>query len=140
MFLNIDVKVGLVVASRGLTQLIPNRQQVDNEPERLFTLMHEIIAEYPDYETLLAPRLVLGLWHPKYIAPATSIIPYIRLTHIGMSPALARKYFWASCSAFSMNFSCLVGADGEAFRQECKAANKDLCEFLSSSDFLGSPS
>ena len=108
VFLNIDVKV-------------------DNDPERLFTLMHDIVASYPDYETLLAPRLVLGLWHPKYIEPATRLIPYIRLTHIGMSPALARKYFWASCGAFSMNFSCLVGADGEAFRQECKAANKDLC-------------
>lgn len=129
VFLNIDVKV-------------------DNDPERLFALMHEVVSSYPDYETVLAPRLgsssprltsprykadhllptVLGLWHPKYVEPATRLIPYIRLTHIGMSPALARKYFWDACGAFSMNFSCLVGADGESFRKECKASNKDLCE------------
>ncbi|ORY90748.1 PLC-like phosphodiesterase [Leucosporidium creatinivorum] len=107
VFLNIDVKV-------------------DNDPERLFALMHEIVSSYPDFKTVLAPRLVLGLWHPKYVEPATRLIPYIRLTHIGMSPALARKYFWDACGAFSMNFSCLVGADGESFRKECKAANKDL--------------
>lgn len=107
IFLNIDVKV-------------------DNDPERLFTLMHDLISAYPAYEQDLAPRLVLGLWHPKYVEPATRILPYIRLTHIGMSPVLARKFFWDACSAFSMNFACLVGRDGELFRQECKAAGKDL--------------
>ncbi|KAK4705770.1 phosphatidylglycerol phospholipase C, partial [Phenoliferia sp. Uapishka_3] len=107
VFLNIDVKVF-------------------NEPVRLFTLMNEIISSYEDYETLLAPRLVLGLWHPKYLQPARDIIPYLRLAHIGMSTALARKHFWDSCGSFSMNFSCLVGGDGEAFRSECKAAGKDV--------------
>ena len=76
----------------------------------------------------LGLSLVLGLWHPKYVEPATRILPYIRLTHIGMSPALARRYFWNACSAFSMNFACLVSSDGELFRQECKAAGKDLCK------------
>lgn len=107
VFLNIDVKV-------------------DNEPVLLFNLMHAIISTHPNYETALCPRLVLGLWHPKYVKPAVEILPYIRLTHIGMSPALARKFFWSACSAFSMNFSCLVGSDGEQFRKECKAQNKDL--------------
>lgn len=109
VFLNIDVKV-------------------DNPPERLFALMHEIVSAHEDYETVLAPRLVLGLWHPKYIKPAQELIPYIRITHIGMSTALARKHFWASCNSFSMNFACLVGSDGEAFRADCKAAGKDVCE------------
>ncbi|SCV72746.1 BQ2448_4283 [Microbotryum intermedium] len=107
VFLNIDVKV-------------------DNDPERLFKLMHEIIAQYPDYETVLGPRLVLGLWHPKYVEPAVRLLPYMKRAHIGLSPGLARKYFWDACSSFSMNFSCLVGGDGEAFRRECKAAGKDL--------------
>ncbi|KAM0751538.1 PLC-like phosphodiesterase [Meredithblackwellia eburnea MCA 4105] len=107
VFLNIDVKV-------------------DNDPTRLFKLMHDIISAHDDYETLLGPRLVLGLWHPKYIEPARELLPYIRLAHIGMSTALARKHFWDACTSFSMNFACLVGSDGEAFRKECKAAGKDL--------------
>lgn len=107
VYLNIDVKV-------------------DNEPVQLFTLMHAIISTHPDYETKLGPRLVLGLWHPKYVTPACELLPYIRLAHIGMSPSMARKYFWDACDSFSMNFSCLVGNDGEQFRKECKTANKDL--------------
>lgn len=107
VFLNIDVKV-------------------DNDPIKLFTLMHEIIASHENYQETLAPRLILGLWHPKYVGPAVSLLPYMKLTHIGMSPSLARKYFWKECNSFSMNFSCLVGADGEAFRKECKAEGKDL--------------
>lgn len=111
VFLNIDVKV-------------------DNDPETLFTLMHDIISAHDNYEIALGPRLVLGLWHPKYVEPATRLLPYIRLAHIGLSPSMARKYFWTACSSFSMNFSCLVGSDGEAFRNECRLANKDLCKFL----------
>ncbi|KAI5474997.1 glycerophosphoryl diester phosphodiesterase [Pseudohyphozyma bogoriensis] len=107
VFLNIDVKP-------------------DNDPERLFNLMHTTISHYPSYETSLGPRLVLGLWHPKFIQPALTILPYIRLAHIGLSPALARKYFWDACSSFSMAFVCLAGKDGELFRKECRAAGKDL--------------
>lgn len=101
---------------------------MDNDPERLFTLMHGLISIYPSFETTLAPRLVLGLWHPKYVEPAVRILPYIRLAHIGMSPALARRHFWDACGSFSMNFASLVGSDGELFRKECKLGGKDLCE------------
>ncbi|GAA5977035.1 hypothetical protein JCM11641_001282 [Rhodosporidiobolus odoratus] len=101
--------------------------KVDNEPERLFPLIDAIVREYEGFETLLGPRLVLGLWHPKYVEPATRLLPYIRLAHIGMSPALARKYFFKDCHSFSMWFPCLVGSDGEKFREECKKEGKDLC-------------
>jgi len=106
-YLNIDVKV-------------------DNEPELLFTLIKEIISSYDDWEALLAPRLVLGLWHPKYLEPAKRLLPQLARAHIGMSPGLARKFFWEDCQSFSMNFGCLVGGDGEKFRHECKAAGKDF--------------
>jgi phosphatidylglycerol phospholipase C len=107
VYLNIDVKV-------------------DNDPTILFNLMHAHIQKHPNYQTLLGPRLVLGLWHPKYLGPAVELLPYIRIAHIGMSPAMARKYFWKHCTSFSMNFSCLVGSDGEQFRKECKAEGKDI--------------
>lgn len=43
-----------------------------------------------------------------------------------MSPDIARKYFWAACSAFSLNYASLVSKDGEAFRAACRQAGKDL--------------
>lgn len=102
--------------------------KVFNDPQELFPLIHEIVSSYENYETALAPRLVLGLWHPKFLAAGREIVPYIRRTHIGMSTSLARKHFWADCDSFSMSFACLVGSDGEAFRADCKAAGKDVCE------------
>ena len=49
-----------------------------NSPERLFTLMATIIAAYEDWETVLAPRIVLGLWHPSFIEPAKKNVPYLK--------------------------------------------------------------
>ncbi|GAA5944032.1 hypothetical protein JCM3775_006818 [Rhodotorula graminis] len=100
--------------------------KVDNDPERLFTIMKDIISSYPDFETKLAPRLLLGLWHPKYVEPAQRLLPDVRRAHIGMSPALARKYFWDACCTFSMSFASMVNSEGASFRDECRKAGKEI--------------
>lgn len=100
--------------------------KVWNEPIRLFTLMNAIITSYEGWETLLAPRIILGLWHPKFIEPAKEILPYCRRSHIGKSPYIARKFFWDGCDAFSIHFDALQTFEGERFRKECKAAGKKL--------------
>lgn len=74
--------------------------------------------------TLYLHRTVLGLWHPKYIEPACRLLPHLRRAHIGMSPAIARRYFWDACDTFSMNFACLVSDEGVKFRKELQAAGK----------------
>jgi hypothetical protein len=50
-------------------------------------------------------------------------MPYARMTHLGGSPAIARKHFWA-CSGFSLFYSALKSVEGQAFLKECKAAGK----------------
>lgn len=88
--------------------------------------MHEIVTEYPNWETELAPRLILGLWHPRYVEPAERLLPYCRRAHIGVSPSIALKYFWDSCFGFSLNFASLVTKEGEAFRRKCTEEGKEL--------------
>ncbi|KAJ6515363.1 PLC-like phosphodiesterase, partial [Mycena sanguinolenta] len=100
--------------------------KVQNTPTRLFALMHETISSYPDWETLLAPRILLGLWHPSFLGPAKEQLPYCRRSYIGNSPAIARKYFWNDCEVFSIAFAALTSADGQRFRQECKAGGKKI--------------
>lgn len=100
--------------------------KVFNDPVRLFGLMHKAISAHDGWETLLAPRIVLGLWHPKFVRPAQEILPYCTRSHIGLSPHLARRYFWDGCSAFSMNFGALQTAEGARFRADCKAAGKKI--------------
>ncbi|KIY71144.1 PLC-like phosphodiesterase [Cylindrobasidium torrendii FP15055 ss-10] len=100
--------------------------KANNEPEQLFKLLNGIISQQPDWETALAPRILLGLWHPGFIAPAKKHLPYCRRSHIGANLSVSRKYFWADCHVFSVKFSILASADGEKFREECKAAGKQI--------------
>lgn len=88
--------------------------------------MAKSIERHPKWDTMLAPRLVLGLWHPKYLEPAQRLLPLLKRAHIGVSPSHAKKYFWSGCTAFSMQFSSLVGREGESFRQACKRDGKEL--------------
>lgn len=89
--------------------------KVYNDPPRLFNLIHKTISSYDDWETVLAPRILLGLWHPKFLSYAEKILPYCRRSHIGVSPALAKKHFWDSCEVFSMSFASLVTASGQRY-------------------------
>ncbi|KAI9000731.1 PLC-like phosphodiesterase [Trametes punicea] len=98
--------------------------KVQNKPAHLFRLMHKIISAQPDWETALAPRILLGLWHPSFLPHAKAHLPYCRRSYIGQDIAVARKYFWDSCDVFSIKFSTLAMADGAKFRKDCKQAGK----------------
>lgn len=100
--------------------------KVQNKPAHLFALMHKVISAQPDWETDLAPRILLGLWHPSFLPHAKTHLPYCRRSYIGQSIAFARKYFWDSCDVFSIKFSTLAMADGAKFRKDCKAAGKGV--------------
>lgn len=76
--------------------------KVNNDPDRLFSAMHRRISAFPDWEKLLAPRILLGLWHPTFIVPALEHVPYLRRAYIGRSPYLAAEYFWSHVEAFSI--------------------------------------
>ncbi|KAF5392642.1 hypothetical protein D9757_001069 [Collybiopsis confluens] len=97
-----------------------------NNPSRLFSLMNTIITSQPNWQTVLAPRLVLGLWHPSFIQPAKDNLPHLTRSFIGISLSAARTYFWDNCDFFSMGFAVLATTDGEKFRKECKDAGKKL--------------
>lgn len=121
--------------------------KVQNDPERLFRLIHETISAQDDWQTTLAPRIVLGLWHPKFIEPAKSHLPYLKRSHIGksvtrhfsfisslnhdasctgISCSFAKRWFWESCEVFSMSFWALATTEGEAFRKDCLREGKAI--------------
>jgi phosphatidylglycerol phospholipase C len=78
--------------------------------------MHEIISSQQDWETTLAPRILLGLWHTAFILPAKTHLPYLALSYIGLDLGVAREYFWDSCDVFSVLFMTLVTLEGQRFR------------------------
>lgn len=100
--------------------------KVQNDPGRLFKLLSNVITSQPNWETALAPRILLGLWHPKFIEPAKRLLPYCQRSFIGFSIHVARKYFWDHCSAFSVWFAALASAEGQKFREDCLSTGKYL--------------
>ncbi|EIW85921.1 PLC-like phosphodiesterase [Coniophora puteana RWD-64-598 SS2] len=97
------------------------------DPERVFSLMHDTLAsQLPDWETELAPRIILGLWHPKFLPYAKKYLPSCARLHIGASTSIARKYFWDEVDVFSINYGVLATVQGRAFRRDCLAAGKSF--------------
>jgi phosphatidylglycerol phospholipase C len=95
--------------------------KVQNDPERLFPLMAGAISAYPNWQTLLAPRLLIGLWHPRFISPAKHILPFCRRSYIGLDVEMAKKHFWKDCDAFSVCFDELASTTGKRWvGSECR--------------------
>ena len=89
--------------------------------------MRAILSAHENWETTIAPRLILGLWHPKFVGHAVEILPNIKRCFIGMDLTLAQyPIFWNACDAFSISFPALATADGELFRQRCRCEGKDI--------------
>lgn len=89
--------------------------------------MARIVALHKNWETELAPRLILGLWHPLFLKSAYKHLPLLKRFHIGFSPSIVRKFFWDHCDGFSMSFPLLMGPEGQAFLEECREAGKEIC-------------
>lgn len=100
--------------------------KVENTPDVLFPLIKACMSVYAGWERELAPRIVLGIWHPSFIAPAKQHLPDVTLFCIVMSTALARRYFFPYVAGFSVHFAALLSVDGARFRREVAAAGKRL--------------
>ncbi|WVR09202.1 hypothetical protein IAU60_006264 [Kwoniella sp. DSM 27419] len=101
--------------------------KVENDPVKLFTLIKETLEAYEGWQYTLAPRLILGIWHPKFIHPATTILPFLPRFAITMSIPQARKYFFENVHGFSVLYEALASSAGAKFLAECKASGKDIC-------------
>jgi hypothetical protein len=48
--------------------------KVENLPEKLFPMIKEEIFRFEHWETLLAPRIILGIWHVSRIRSSISLV------------------------------------------------------------------
>ncbi|WWC97730.1 hypothetical protein V866_004615 [Kwoniella sp. B9012] len=108
--------------------------KVENDPVKLFGLIKDVVQGYEDWQNRLAPRLILGIWHPKFITPACTILPYLPRYAISMSLPQCRKYFFDNCHGFSILYETLASSDGARFRAECAAKGKSICAWTVNSE------
>ncbi|KAJ9094631.1 hypothetical protein QFC19_007844 [Naganishia cerealis] len=100
--------------------------KVENDPDRLFPMIKAELEKFDHWRTLLAPRLILGIWHPKFIEPAQNHLPFLPRYAICMSIPTVREYFFTSCDGFSVCFPPLLSAEGAIFRAECAKRGKKI--------------
>lgn len=121
-----DQLIELIMRPENMHVVLNIDVKIFSDPNEIFPLMAKIIQEYPDYESVLSPRLILGLWHPLFIPPANKYLPSLTKFHIGLSLHIARKYFWDSMDGFSIAFPMLTSADGQKFLRDCKRSGKEV--------------
>jgi hypothetical protein len=89
--------------------------------------MRSILSAHTNWETEIAPRLILGLWHPKFVGPALSILPALKRCFIGIDLTLAsHPIFWENMHAFSIAFQYLSTWEGKQFRERCQREGKGV--------------
>jgi len=93
--------------------------------------MRAVLSTHENWETTIAPRLILGIYHPKFVAHAMTILPNVKMCFIGIHLTLAqRPLFWEACDAFSIPFPFFTTAEGDRFRQRCKSEGKYIIAWM----------
>ncbi|KAJ6596016.1 PLC-like phosphodiesterase [Mycena sp. CBHHK59/15] len=103
--------------------------KAQNDPQQLFSLMHTIIASHPQWEIRLAPRILLGIWHPRFLQPAKELLPYCRRSSISFSLSITKTYLWDDVECVSVWYNALMGWEGQRFRDDVRRSGKKLMVF-----------
>ncbi|KAJ7285767.1 PLC-like phosphodiesterase [Mycena rebaudengoi] len=98
----------------------------ENDPQQLFQLMHSIISSHPRWEVTLAPRILLGIWHPRFLQPAKDILPHCRRSSISHSLFITKTYLLKEVETVSVWYHTLMTWEGQRFREDIKKSGKKL--------------
>ncbi|KAK3819556.1 MAG: PLC-like phosphodiesterase [Benniella sp.] len=100
--------------------------KMDNSPALLFSKFAKLIEDhFPGRD--FSSQIVLGLWHPKFLAAADKYLPRFSRVHIGFSIPIAQEHFPPSAvDGYSINFMVLSTPAGRQFVKEMQAAGKPV--------------
>ncbi|KAF9932044.1 hypothetical protein BGZ67_004909 [Mortierella alpina] len=100
--------------------------KMDNSPALLLSKFAKLIQDhFPNRD--FSSQIVLGLWHPKFLAAADKYLPKFGRIHIGFSLAIAKEHFPPSTvDGYSINFMVLSTPAGRHFIKEMQAAGKSI--------------
>ena len=88
---------------------------MNNSPWLLLSMFAKLIEDnFPGRD--FSSQIVLGLWHPKFLAAADKYLPRFSRVHIGFSLPIAREHFPPSTvDGYSINFMVLSTPAGRQF-------------------------
>lgn len=99
--------------------------KVDNQVQIIQAMSDTIRGINPDM-SFWRDRLVLGVWHHKFLPSCRRYLPDLHITHIGLHTSYARRYFLRNpqVSSFNLQLYALVTASQQNFVAEAHALGK----------------
>ncbi|KAG0321724.1 hypothetical protein BGZ97_010551 [Linnemannia gamsii] len=100
--------------------------KMNNSPWLLFSKFAKLLDDnFPGRD--FSSQIVLGLWHPKFLAAADKYLPRFSRIHIGFSLPIAQMHFPPSAvDGYSINFMILSTPAGRQFVKDMQAAGKHI--------------
>ncbi|KAF9402177.1 hypothetical protein BGX21_010984 [Mortierella sp. AD011] len=100
--------------------------KMNNSPSKLLSKFAKLIEDnFPGRD--FSSQIILGLWHPKFLAAADKYLPKFSRIHIGFSIGIAQEHFPPSTvDGYSINFMVLSTPEGRQFIKEMQAAGKQI--------------
>ncbi|CAJ0766262.1 18859_t:CDS:2 [Entrophospora sp. SA101] len=87
--------------------------KIDNPPS-IMLLLSTILKSYNDDLNYFKKRLLLGIWHPKFLTLAKTQLPQLPIIHIGFSLSIAKNYF-SDADGYSLMFASLYDEEAKQF-------------------------
>ncbi|KAF9094320.1 hypothetical protein BGX27_001473 [Mortierella sp. AM989] len=100
--------------------------KMNNSPALLLSKFAKLIEDnFPGHD--FSSQIILGLWHPRFLAAADKYLPKFSRVHIGFSIDIARKHFPPNTvDGYSINFMVLHTLEGRQFIKEMQASGKQI--------------
>lgn len=99
-----------------------------NNSLRILEHIAKALAKVRPDLSFWSSRLVLGIWHHKYLPYASKNLPGIPITHIGLHTSYARSHFLyrADVQSFNLQLFSLVTASQQAFIRDAHKLGKSV--------------
>jgi len=101
--------------------------KLDNDVALIQAIKKDIIAVDADFNTW-RDKILLGIWHPRFLPHCAQHLPELRITNISLSLSYSKKYFLHSpqVQSFNLFLPMLYGNTGEEFIQQARDMNKSV--------------
>ncbi|CAG8701666.1 1804_t:CDS:2, partial [Ambispora leptoticha] len=94
-------------------------------PLNIFELLAEILRSRNSDLKVFSKRIMLGIWHPKFLPYARKDLPDIPIVNISESLRISREFF-SDVDGYNLRGTILAGKDGQKFVKNAHDTGKPV--------------
>ncbi|ODQ52652.1 PLC-like phosphodiesterase [Saitoella complicata NRRL Y-17804] len=103
--------------------------KMDN-PKSVIEKIGDTLKSVNPSMTYWSSRILLGIWHPKFLPACATHLPELPITNISLTLSITNKYFplhHPQISAYNILLPALSGLAGQKFVRDAQDAGKSVC-------------